>query len=72
MRSLRGGLSQRAKVDALVQAALDGFGKVAILVNNAGIISTSPLMELTECQWDRTVEVHLKGTSTVPRQWPST
>ncbi len=55
-------VSKRSEVDALVQAALDRFGKVDILVNNAGIISPSPLMKLTESQWDRTMEVHLKGT----------
>ncbi len=55
-------VSQRAEVDALVQAALDKFGKVDILVNNAGIINPSLLLQLTESQWDRTIEVHLKGT----------
>ena len=55
-------VSQRAEVDAMVQAALNMFGKVDILVKNAGIISPSPLLELTESQWDRTMEVHLKGT----------
>ena len=55
-------MSQKSEVDALVQLALGKFGNVAILVNNAGIISPSPLLELTESQWDRTMEVHLKGT----------
>ncbi len=55
-------VSHRAEVDALVQTALDRFGKVDILVNNAGIIRPSPLLQLTESQWDRTMGVHLKGT----------
>ncbi|PKB68872.1 MAG: hypothetical protein BZY81_00495 [SAR202 cluster bacterium Io17-Chloro-G4] len=57
-------VSKRKEVDDLVNAALERFGKVDILVNNAGIISPNPLMELTESQWDRTMEVHLKGTFT--------
>lgn len=55
-------VSQRVEVDAFVQAALDRYGKVDILVNNAGIISPSLPLQLTESQWDRTMEVHLKGT----------
>lgn len=55
-------VSQRAEVNGLVKAAIDRFGRVNILVNNAGILNPSPLMELTEEQWDRTINVHLKGT----------
>ena len=55
-------MSQRAEVDALVKAAINKFGQVDILVNNAGVLNPSPLMELTEEQWDRTIDVHLKGT----------
>ena len=55
-------VSQRAEVDAFVKAALDRFGKIDILVNNAGIISPVPLLDMPESQWDRTMEVHLKGT----------
>ena len=60
--SVMADVSERAEVDALVQSALDRFGKVDILVNNAGIINPSPLLELTESQWDMTMKVHLKGT----------
>ena len=55
-------VSQSSEVAVMVQTALDRFGKIDILVNNAGIINLSPLLEMSEDQWDRTIAVHLKGT----------
>lgn len=60
--SVMADVSHRAEVDEIVQAALDKFGKIDILINNAGIISPTPFLDLSEDQWDRTMEVHLKGT----------
>jgi NAD(P)-dependent dehydrogenase (short-subunit alcohol dehydrogenase family) len=38
------------------------LGKVAILVNNAGHGEITPLVQMTEAQWDKMIAVHLKGT----------
>jgi 3-oxoacyl-[acyl-carrier protein] reductase len=46
------------KVVAAVAAAA---GRIDILVNNAGIQQAKPFLELSEEDWDRTIEVHLKG-----------
>lgn len=48
--------------DALVGAALDAFGEVDVLVNNAGILRDRMLHKMTEEEWDQVIEVHLKGT----------
>ena len=46
----------------VVQAALDAFGGLDIVVNNAGITNFIPVHELSESDWDRMMAVHLKGS----------
>jgi len=45
----------------MVKKAVEKFGKVDILVNNAGICQFKPFLELTEEEWDRTLDINLKG-----------
>jgi NAD(P)-dependent dehydrogenase (short-subunit alcohol dehydrogenase family) len=45
----------------LVQSALDAFGDLHVLVNNAGILRDRVLVNLSEDDWDAVVNVHLKG-----------
>ncbi|HEY8471823.1 MAG TPA: SDR family oxidoreductase [Natronosporangium sp.] len=47
--------------DATVQAGLDAFGRVDMLVNCAGNNVRAPFVELTEQQWDSVMDVHVKG-----------
>jgi 3-oxoacyl-[acyl-carrier protein] reductase len=47
---------------AMVQQVLDGFGRVDILVNNAGMNWDGVVWKMTEEQWDRVIDVDLKGT----------
>jgi 3-oxoacyl-[acyl-carrier protein] reductase len=49
-------------VDALVGAALDGFGALDIMINNAGITRDATMRKMTEDQFDQVIAVHLKGT----------
>ncbi len=51
-----------AQVAAMVDAAHNRFGRIDVLVNNAGVISVGPVVALTEEQWDRVIGVNLKGT----------
>lgn len=54
-------VSNKSQVEAMVQRGLDAFGRVDILVNNAGIAQTVSVMELTEADWDRMMDVNLKS-----------
>jgi 3-oxoacyl-[acyl-carrier protein] reductase len=49
-------------VDALIGAALDGFGALDIMINNAGITRDATMRKMTEDQFDQVIAVHLKGT----------
>jgi NAD(P)-dependent dehydrogenase (short-subunit alcohol dehydrogenase family) len=46
---------------AICQAALDAFGKIDVLVNNAGILRDKTFAKMTEELWDSVIAVHLKG-----------
>ena len=53
---------------SLVQAAVEGFGRLDVLVNNAGILRDRMLVSMSEEEWDIVVQVHLKGHF-VPTRW---
>ena len=55
-------VSVRAQVDAMVQATLEQWGQIDILVNNAAYFPISPFWEIAEEEWDRVLAVNLKGT----------
>jgi 2-hydroxycyclohexanecarboxyl-CoA dehydrogenase len=59
---LQASITDREQVKAAVTRLRQAFGPVTILVNNAGITGFVPFEELTDAQWDRMMEVNLKGT----------
>jgi len=59
--ALKCNVASRAEVEDMVRRTVAEFGKVDILVNNAGIISFKPFLELTDEDWDNTLNVNLKG-----------
>lgn len=56
-----GDVSKKEDVDRLVAAALERFGRVDGLVNNAGLYPVTGLMDLEEGEWDRVLATNLKG-----------
>ena len=54
-------VSKSKDVAAMVAATVAKFGRVDILVNNAGIIFRKKILESTEEEWDRTIDVNLKS-----------
>lgn len=54
-------VSNRASVDLMVQRALDRFGRIDVLVNNAGIVRDAQLYKLSEQNFDLVIDVNLKG-----------
>jgi hypothetical protein len=51
----------------IIQTALDAFGRVDVVVNNAGILRDRMIFNMTEEEWDAVISVHLKGTFAVTR-----
>ena len=51
--------------EAIVQTALDSFGKLDVVVTCAGILRDRMIFNMTEEEWDSVIQVHLKGTFTV-------
>jgi len=58
---LQGDVSAAAQADALVAATLGQWGRLDLLVNNAGITRDGLLMRMDEGDWDAVVDVNLKG-----------
>ncbi|WP_295961257.1 SDR family oxidoreductase [Rhodoferax sp.] len=54
-------VTQAAQVKALVDAAVQTFGRVDVMVNNAGLMPHSPLERLKISDWDQMIDVNLKG-----------
>ena len=54
-------VSKKEEVKDMIKKALDRWGKIDILINNAGIAQFVPFLEMTEEEWDRTININLKG-----------
>jgi len=55
-------VSDFAAAGRMIRQAIDTFGKLDVLVNNAGILRDRMLVNMTEAEWDAVIKVHLKGT----------
>jgi 2-deoxy-D-gluconate 3-dehydrogenase len=59
--SLHGDLRKRSTAAALVRETVEAFGRIDLLINNAGLIRRSPATTLSEADWDAVVEVNLSS-----------
>ncbi|MFI2332880.1 SDR family NAD(P)-dependent oxidoreductase [Nocardia rhamnosiphila] len=55
-------ITDEQSVRRMVQATLDTFGRVDILVNNSGIVASTPLVDQPADEWDRVIATNLRGT----------
>ena len=55
-------VSKAKDVQNMVEVAKDRFGKIDILINNAGIAQAISALDMTEEDWDRMMDIHVKGT----------
>jgi NADP-dependent 3-hydroxy acid dehydrogenase YdfG len=54
-------VTKRAEVEALIKRAFDSFGRVDVIINNAGIMPIAPVDALKVEEWDRQIDVNIKG-----------
>jgi 3-oxoacyl-[acyl-carrier protein] reductase len=59
--ALSADITQKAQVEKMFEQAYQAFGSIDILVNNAGISHYKLFQEITEDEWDKMINVHLKG-----------
>ena len=59
--SVQTDVTDRAQVQRLVDAAVAQFGRIDVMINNAGLMPHSPLERLKVDDWDRMIDVNLKG-----------
>lgn len=62
-----GSVSDERDAEAMVQKAVDSFGQIDIVVNNAGILRDAIFHKMTSDDWDSVLKVHLYGSYNVSR-----
>ena len=58
-------VTDREQVRRMVETVKEGFGRIDILINNAGVLRDAQLLKLSEEDWDLVIDVNLKGVFNV-------
>lgn len=58
----RADVSQRTDVEELMTAAVDQFGSLDVLVNNAARVADGPVLTMTDDEWERVIDTNMRGT----------
>jgi len=59
--AVQGDVGVASDVHAIIEATVSRFGRLHVLVNNAGVQTWKPFLEVTEQEWDRVIRTNLKG-----------
>jgi 3-oxoacyl-[acyl-carrier protein] reductase len=59
--TIKADVSVAREVDELVGSVVARYGRLDVLVNNAGVYLTSPVVDMSEADWDATIDIDLKG-----------
>jgi len=64
-------VSSPEQVDVMVKQAMDTWGRIDVLINNAGILRDKSFVKMTQDDWDKVIAVHLTGSEICTRAvWP--
>jgi meso-butanediol dehydrogenase/(S,S)-butanediol dehydrogenase/diacetyl reductase len=59
--ALRADVSHRGDVQSAIDQVVQEFGRVDVLVNNAGVLQITPVLEITDVEWDRNMAINATG-----------
>ncbi|MBM7648677.1 3-oxoacyl-[acyl-carrier protein] reductase [Bacillus ectoiniformans] len=65
---VNGNVTSAQDIKQAVQASIETFGKIDILINNAGIFRDKKLLQMSEEEWDAVLDVNLKGAFTAMKE----
>jgi pteridine reductase len=60
--ALQGDVSSAADVQRMTSSAIERFGRIDVLINNAAVYFKTPFAQVTESEWDLTLDINLKGS----------
>jgi 3-oxoacyl-[acyl-carrier protein] reductase len=60
--AIKADVTAKVQVESMIQQAMAAFGHIDILINNAGVSPKHSLLEISEQDWERVIDIHMKGS----------